>query len=637
MKLKKIEYENFKGERHRVIEFSDKTTILSGQNGSGKTTAECAYLWSFADVDSELNANPNVRPNGADDGIVTRVISTVMFGDKEVVFEKVQKVKTKQDASGKVKTTKTNSYTVNSVPKSQRDAFAYLEELGFDSERFLEFSHPDDFTRAAKDKKGRNGMRDALFGMTTDVSDKEVAVKAGLTDVAGLLDKYTKDEIVAMQNATKRKISQEYGKNGEVIDHKIDGLNAGKTEADGEAAKARREDLTAKIAAIEQAIADTSTADANSEFVSEINSLETEKRDHLEKISREVLDFNWNLRNAKKDCESKVGESERRIEEIKRTIVNAQVEIDRLEEAIKEKQSEYRQVKASVFDESKTVCPVCKRRYSEKKVAEMAANFEKDKADKLTAITEDGKKLSAQRDKAKENKSAYEAKLVDLLKELGVRKKSLADLPAEKVLVREDDVTRTLDAQISELKTKLQRTNTERKNELICQLASVREELNQAVAEIVRAENNQTIDQKIADLQKRRIEYEQARLDCEKILAQVSELEMRKNELLTEQINSHFRLVTWKLFDVQANGEILTDRCTPYIDGKELSECANHGLQVLAKLDVCDSLQRFYGQEYPIWVDNAESLTNNTTERFEVGSQLILLKAVEGKELEVTV
>ena len=261
-KLQKIIYENFKGFKTAEFDFVDRTCFI-GENGSGKSTAETGFYWVMADTDSELNSNPNVRPQGADDGIVTKVTVIGMFGSKEVTITKIQKCKSKTGNDGKTKTTKTNSYEVNGVPKAQRDVAKYLADLGFVEEHFLALSHPNMFLKGMTEKKARTAIRNTLFGMTTELSDKEVAEKAGMVEIAQLLLKYTLEEIVAMQNSTKRKITAEYGRNGEVIDNKIDGLNAGKVEADLDSATKERDDATAELEAVQKELAELNSSEAN--------------------------------------------------------------------------------------------------------------------------------------------------------------------------------------------------------------------------------------------------------------------------------------------------------------------------------------------------------------------------------------
>ena len=324
-----------------------------------------------------------------------------------------------------------------------------------------------------------------------------------------------------------------------------------------------------------------------------------------------------------------------RIATAKRNVIDAEYEVQRMDKAVKDEQERYKQVKASKFDESKTVCPTCKRRFSEKKVAEIKANFEDGKAKELETITANGKKYATQRDKVKEQVAEYKLRVAKLETELAEVKKQLSEIPEDKPLIRADETTKAIDVKVAELKAKMQLASDVRKKELIAKSAEIRSRRDSAMKRIVMAENNERIDAQIAELQRKRKEYEQERLNCERILDEVKQLEMAKNEMLTEQINSHFKLVKWVLFETQANGEILTDRCTPYIDGKSMVDEANTGRVILGKLDIVEGLQNFYGERYPVWLDNAEALTSNTSERIQLDTQLITLSAVDGQKLAV--
>ena len=632
MKLKRLIVENFKGVRSQEFTFSDVTHII-GENGSGKSTLETAYFWLLADVDSELNSNPNVRPIGADDGIVTKVEGVFDFDGKEVSIVKAQKVKTKTGNDGKVKTTKTNSFEINGVPKSQRDVSKYLADLAFNEERFLSESHPNMFLKGMTEKKARTAIRNTLFGMTTELSDKEVAEKAGMVEIAQLLLKHTLEEIVAMQNSTKRKITAEYGRTGEVIDNKIDGLNAGKVEVDLDSAQKERDFATAELEAVQKELAELNSSEANAEINAEISKLLEEKRSHLEAVVKEINDFNWQNRGRMSELSMKVDALAGRIATVKRNVVDAEYEVKRMDEAVKNEAGKYKQVKTSKFDESKTVCPTCKRRFSEKKVAEIKANFETEKTKELETIVANGKRYSELRDKAQAKLDEQLNKVDELTAEMIEIKNERAEIPADKPLIREDETTKAIDVKVAELKAKMQLASDVRKKELIARSAEIRARRDSAMKRIVMAENNERIDAQIAELQRKRKEYEQARLDAERILDEVKQLEMAKNEMLTEQINSHFKLVKWVLFETQANGEILTDRCTPYIDGKSMVDEANTGRVILGKLDIVEGLQNFYGERYPVWLDNAEALTSNTSERIQLDTQLITLSAVDGQKL----
>ena len=340
------------------------------------------------------------------------------------------------------------------------------------------------------------------------------------------------------------------------------------------------------------------------------------------------------------------------IENIKKDIVAAEFTIETMDKAVKEHQVIYKRIKAEKFtapkfDKKSLVCPTCGRPFDEKEATEIRVRFEnkvssdkklfeEDKAERLAGIVKQGKTYSAQRDKAKADKKTYEANLKDAEKRLRAQKKELGLLPEQSPVVMEDAVTKSFDAEIADLRKKVQDFDVSaEKHELNAKMRDAHERYSAVDRQLAKVENNAVIDRQIAELQAKRKEYEQARLDADRILDEVKQLEMAKNELLTEQINSHFRLVDWVLFETQANGEVLTDRCIPTIDGKSLVDEANTGLVILAKLDIVQGLQEFYGEHYPVWLDNAEALTSNTSERIELNSQLITLSAVDGQELKV--
>lgn len=114
----------------------------------------------------------------------------------------------------------------------------------------------------------------------------------------------------------------------------------------------------------------------------------------------------------------------------------------------------------------------------------------------------------------------------------------------------------------------------------------------------------------------------------------MKELSRRKNELLTADIDKHFDIVRWQLFEYQKNGEV-KNCCVPLVDGRRFGESTNTGREVLAKVDIINGLQRFYGQNYPVFLDGAECLSSETKNRIKSESQLIYLTVTESDKLEV--
>ena len=644
MRLLSIEAENFKGVRHGVLTFDGKNARITGENGSGKSTYADAHAWMWMDTDYAGNSKPDIRPDGADcdDGVVTRVVETIQCGDKTFTFEKIQKVKTsKPDAEGKVKVTKVNSYAVNSVPKSQRDAFSWLtDNAGLDEKLYPILSSPDALLRLASDKKGRSAVRDILFGMADKLTDAEVASKSPeLKDICELLQKYTVEEITAMQNSSKRKIRENYGRNGEILDSRIGGLLDAKTEVDEKAVRKARQE--------------------NSDAREVLEARKIEIKDEINSLSDKKAACQKSLADGRKACAEKVLTEREKLLGKKDTLYNTVAQITAEMNKITLRLNSYKSEMNTWLTEAKRckaeldavkerkftggTCPTCGRRLPAKRLEAMKVKFEKSVADDTETYTKSGiaaqekyKSAKAEAEKAQKEFDALKKKHDKTSAERDAIGTEIADITARiKTAENEFDSTE-LDSEIAGIDSQIAGLEEEYKNcqSQISELTAQAAEINRQFALI---ENNLSIDGKIEQLKKDRIAYEQAKADCEKILDQLATLEMLKNQMAEDSINAHFNVVKWKLFDRQANGELRTDLCEPMVDGHDIAGM-NTGRLVLAKLDICNALQSFYSKEYPVWLDNAECLTSNTTERIKMDAQLIMLCAVEGqKELRCEV
>ena len=640
MRLLSIEAENFKGVKHGVLTFDGKNARITGENGSGKSTYADGHTFLWMNTDYAGNANPDVRPDSdCDDGMITRVVETCEHEGKTFTFEKIQKVKTsKPDAEGKVKVTKVNSYSINSVPKSQRDAFSWLaDNAGLDEKLYAVLSSPDELLRLASDKKGRTAVRDILFGMADKLTDAEVASKSPeLKDIYELLQKYTVEEITAMQNATKRKIRENYGRNGEILDSRIGGLIDAKTEVDEKAVRAERQ--------------------KNSDAREVLEARKIEIKDEINKLSDKKAACQKSLADGRKACAEKVLAEREKLLGKKDTLYNTGSQIMAEMNKLTVRLNGYKSEMSTWMTEAKRckaeldavkerkftggTCPTCGQKLPAKRLEALKAKFEKSVADDTETYTKSGiaaqekyKSAKAEAEKAQKEFDALKKKYDKNSAERDAIGTEIADITARiKTAENEFDSTE-LDSEIAGIDSQIAGLEEEYKNcqSQISELTAQTAEINRQFALI---ENNLSIDGKVEQLKKDRIAYEQAKADCEKILDQLATLEMIKNQMAQDSINAHFGIVKWKLFDRQANGELRTDLCEPMVDGHDIAGM-NTGRLVLAKLDICNALQSFYGREYPVWLDNAECLTSNTVERIQMDAQLIMLCAVEGqKELK---
>ena len=198
-----------------------------------------------------------------------------------------------------------------------------------------------------------------------------------------------------------------------------------------------------------------------------------------------------------------------------------------------------------------------------------------------------------------------------------------------------------IDKQIADLETQKAACSQYilKKYEAEDKLRQKKAELTNLVRQQAAVGYNANIDDRINEAKTALKGYAQSKADAEAILYQMQLISQKKNEMLSEQVNSHFSRVKFRLFAVQKNGEIKDD-CTPLVlcsDGefRDMTYSANTAAIVAAKLDICVGLQKFYGQELPIWIDGAECFDEENRKMLMPDRQLILLCVSDDERLVI--
>ena len=141
------------------------------------------------------------------------------------------------------------------------------------------------------------------------------------------------------------------------------------------------------------------------------------------------------------------------------------------------------------------------------------------------------------------------------------------------------------------------------------------------------------IDDRIETLRDEQKEIGQKVADQEQMLYLLEEFIRFKLNKVSESINSHFKTVNFKLWEMQLNGG-MKDCCECTVNGVPYSTL-NSGHRIIAGLDIIQSLSELYGVTAPIFIDNAESLNEFNVP--DMAAQMILLAVSDDKELKVEV
>ena len=113
---------------------------------------------------------------------------------------------------------------------------------------------------------------------------------------------------------------------------------------------------------------------------------------------------------------------------------------------------------------------------------------------------------------------------------------------------------------------------------------------------------------RIKELQSRRQSMKEQSDLIERHLFLMGQFERAQALLLSERVNKHFKIVSWKLFDQQVNGDY-NPCCEATVGGVPFNSGLNNGARINAGLDIINTLSKHAGVSLPVCVDNAESVT----------------------------
>lgn len=634
--LKKVVLENFMCYAHAEFDFYAITKIVA-KNGKGKSTIATAYLWCLFNCDYELKDNPVVRrevDGKSVDDMDTSVELTLDVDGKEITMKKVQKRTYSKDGSSYKDD---NKYFINDVPKTLKDFNAYLD---VDMNVFKMCSNVNAFLNQKPAE-----MREYLFGLVGDVTDLDIASqKAELAELVPLLNKYTVEELSAMNKATKTKITKDLPiLDGQIKEKERDiqikqGINTSDLELQKNSIKEQIADCVAKQTDNDKLLAEYDKASAD------ILDLKFKQGDLSRKANEENIKVRRDIEDKIADKKFLVKQTEKTIADTESRVVSSEKVIENIKGCLQVERDKWKEENERKFDDSSFICPYCGNEYKEDKKEQLKADFAKHKADNLKAITDNGNMYKERLDKEKATLESLKAELPHHKESLEMLNTAIADLEKQlSELPQEIDVTATeeykvLEQQIAEKEQAMHKANdvSAVKAELKAQENELRQQLSECERKIAES-NTEKDEQRLEELRAEQRIQEQNKANAEKILDLLDELDKAKNETLSDSINSHFSLVKWKLFELNKSGGYKSV-CIPTVNGKSiLTTMSNKGNRILGRVDICNSIQKISGMSVPIILDDSESLdsTNQKKVAEMVDSQLIMLIVDDSEKLEV--
>lgn len=663
IKLLSMHIQNFKGCKDRKIEFGDKTRIF-GANATGKTTVFDSFTWLLFGKDSLGSTDFDVRPLDADgkmiNSIEISVEAKISVDSDEYELKKVQKQKwvKKHGTDTRVFQGNVNEFEINGYPKSQKDFKDFISGI-IDEDVFNMITNLNAFNALAWKKQ-----REILMKFVGSFSDVEIA--------EGLDEKYAK-LIPELKIANTEDILKKYTKaktalNKDMVEipARIDEISKQLVIADVGALEVEK---TAKEVALQKVEDEISGGAGKLEEINKKREEILNLKFHISEIQNEE---NQKLFDKSKIVRDNLNARDRELSNVKREIGNLSDEIKAVHNMYEAQEREkdrllveWRSEKAKTFPEfvpldplpkSATVCPTCGRELAEdvkkkilddyessvelhqNKYSEDKAKFEEARAKKLEQIEKDGKEAAASRDKLKANEAELHKKmdelniqLADTQKKYDIAKAELDKFPT-KADISENAECKATNEKISALEKEIEEMSAEStgKTELEAKKAVLKDEIAEIAGKIVAADNSK-VKERIAELEAEQKEVGQKIAEQEQMIDLVEDFIRAKMNMISKKINEMFKIVSFKLFDVQINGGI-KETCECTVNGVPLSSL-NNGHRIVAGLDIIHSLSNLYEVICPIFVDNAESINDFNVPKMD--AQMVYLMVTDDKELKV--
>lgn len=669
--IKEMIVRNFKGISNFELVAKGNNLDVRGDNGTGKTSLYDAFLWCLFGKNSQDQSDTKFDWKPLDqDGNERHRLETFVNVEFDIdgvakVFSRTITEKWTKKRGSIVDTFDghTTTYHIDGLKVTQKDYKAAIEELGGEA-LFQMLTKVSYFAETMK----ADDRRKILLEMAGDVSESDViASNKELAKLPDILDGKSVEERTALVKQAMKQVNKDIKElpgrideaqrslpdieeldKQELSTRKLslqadlsraqDELAAAKTNQLGAELKAQRAELKAKFSEAERLYALDEAKKSADVLALEQGKLNQMRESHL-RVESERHEAMSNLRKAKDGRES----AENEIQKLEKWNEDARAEFDKLQaETFPE------------FNEHRLTCPVCGQNYGEEKMAEIKAKYEREKAgfnemksDKLKDIRSQGKKNVAEIKLLKsdiEEGSDYikelELKIKELDSLLEIKAKDIAeqanrikDLTKEAPTFRTTPEAKALIEEGEEINTKLESLDRDQAAvvlEIEAKVGAILAEINEVNDLLYRfelhAKQQERVDELIAKEQSLGLKFG----ELEQQLMVLEEYVRTKVSLLTDTINSQFRIVKFKLFDTAINGGLI-ECCEPTVGGANYSTGLNNAARINAGLDIINALMNHYDLHLPLFVDNAESVN----ELIEVDTQVITLSVSQDKKLTV--
>lgn len=619
---------NFKGLRDFILEADGHSVSAFGDNATGKTTLFDGFLWALFHKDSQNRTTFEVKGldeqgRVAEHGLQHEVEAVLMVDRRRRSFKKVyyEKFTKKRGSAISESNGHTTDYYVDGVPVKQGQYNAEVDGL-INEDIFKLLTSPSYFNEVLKPE----ARRKVLLEVCGEMTDAEIiASSKQLAPLAEILGDRSLEDHRKVIAARRTEINKELEKIPVRIDEArrsmpdVSDLDGELLQEDIETMRGRVDAKTAEL----QRIQSGGELSAKEIRLREINAELAEIKQVIQADGLQAVagQREWiaQLKGEASELQSRLNAGQREAERYKGQINRADSQVKRLRAEWTSLDSLQYPVHEHEHDAN---CPTCGQALPDDQVQSAKDKaleaFNLDKSKRLEAISTDGKLAAAEKNELEKALKTLEGELAKLQEEIASKaaeviaaeatlqslQTNIAD-PADNTkyqsIQRDGDKVR---AEIEQLRS----SSADAMGKVQAEIRILRGQVDDLEADKAKLASVAATEKRIADLadQERKLTAEFEKLEYELFLTE--EFTRTKVSMLESKINSKFKYARFRLFEEQINGG-LKDVCKTLYNGVPYEGGLNNAARINVGLDIINTLGKHYGFSAPIFVDNAEAVT----------------------------
>ena len=632
MRLLNLKIKNFKGIKSFELDINGQSVNIYGDNATGKTTVFDAVLWLLFDKNSENKSDFGIKPRLADGTEMSRseheVCGTFDVDGRVFTLKKVfhENWKRPRGKAEEVFAGNTTDYFIAQcgvdglVPVKAAEYKKFVAEF-IDEKLFQLLTDANYFNTKLPWKERRDIIMEVCGGIT---DEEVIAAHAELNNLRELLGAYK-----SVEDAKKaaRYRAKEIKAEMEAVPIRISELqNTLLGEQDEFRALAFREEkekLQAEVDSISQELAAVRANDPAKNLENELGSvnlkiseIENKALGAMRKEQDAIAKLLW--------AESAKGsEINEKLRQVQTEIVRKQNVIADCENKRNSLLRDFSNCKARQFVkvDITTICPTCHQTLPEERVTaaimeqdEKEKIFNRNKAAELESINKAGLENNTIKMAAEEaltelqkQASAFDIQLEEVKRNMDAYQKNIDSM--QLVYPPERDVLLKRREELQESLKAPQAAHDELIKNLIDKRAAVEAKIAEGNKMLALIEASEKAKIRIDELAREEGKLAAAYEECNSQVFLVDSFIRAKTDMLSERINSRFQLARFLMFKKNIGNDGIEECCEVAVNGVPYGDL-NNAMRINVGLDIIRTLSEHYHFNAPVFVDNAESVTD---------------------------